>query len=195
MVSVTRYFRKVAASGPRALVRSTALAVCLGLAAIAHAQRVLPRLAAPSESQLKAEAIFNFLKFVEWPAETFQTPTQSVLICVMGHGEIADILEEGAHKQVVGQRTVVIQPGFVNGPGCNILFVPRSGKARHLAEEIKAGPILTVGEEDGFTSEGGIVRIRVAAGRVLLEINVKAADRARLRVSSKLLWLPSVVRK
>jgi len=60
---------------------------------------------------------------------------------------------------------------------------------------VKAFNILTVGEAEDFTSEGGIVRFVLDAGRVRLEFNLDAADEAKLRISSKLLSLAKIVRK
>jgi hypothetical protein len=60
---------------------------------------------------------------------------------------------------------------------------------------MKAAGVLTVGEADWFLAEGGMVTLKLEAGRVRLEINLGAAQRAGLQISSKLLSLARVVRK
>ena len=54
--------------------------------------------------------------------------------------------------------------------------------------------ILTVGETEGFATQGGIVNFKVEGGRVRLEINIEAAERAKLRISSKVLSLAAIVK-
>jgi hypothetical protein len=66
----------------------------------------------------------------------------------------------------------------------------------HLTQVIntvKDAPILTVGELPGFAPHGGIIGFVMEEGRVRFEINPKAAKRAGLTLSSKLLSLAKVV--
>jgi hypothetical protein len=53
--------------------------------------------------------------------------------------------------------------------------------------------VLTVGETEGFASQGGIVNFKLEDGRVRLEINIDAAGQAKLRISSKVLSLAQIV--
>jgi hypothetical protein len=53
--------------------------------------------------------------------------------------------------------------------------------------------VLTVGETEGFASQGGIVNFKLEGGRVRLEINIDAAAQAKLRISSKVLNLAQIV--
>jgi hypothetical protein len=54
--------------------------------------------------------------------------------------------------------------------------------------------LLTVGEEDGFAEAGGMINLKLQDGKIHLEINVVAAERAQLRLSSKLLSLARIVK-
>lgn len=49
--------------------------------------------------------------------------------------------------------------------------------------------MLTVGDTDDFTANGGIVQFKVVGARIHIEIDREAADRANLQISSKLLSL------
>jgi hypothetical protein len=66
---------------------------------------------------------------------------------------------------------------------------------RPILDVVRDGPVLTVGDTDGFASEGGIVNFKIEAGRVRLQINMVAAERARIGISSKLLSLAEIVKK
>jgi hypothetical protein len=154
-----------------------------------HAQSV-------GEYHLKAAFLFNFAKFVEWPAETFKRPADPILICVLGESEITGPLEEAVKGKLVGERRLVIQRGLVSGSaGCHIVFAGLNGKRRRLAEEMKGSGILTIGEDEAFLAEGGVVALLLVSDRVRMKINLSAAERAGLHISSKLLTLAQVVRK
>jgi hypothetical protein len=103
----------------------------------------------------------------------------------------------------VGAKTVLGRPFVVadisepsQAAECQILFVSSSeGKRlRSIFGEFRATGILTVGETEGFAAQGGIVNFKLKDGRVRLEINIEAAERARLRISSKVLNLAQIVK-
>jgi len=52
-----------------------------------------------------------------------------------------------------------------------------------------------VGESDGFIEEGGIVNLRLARGKIQIQININAAEQAGVHISSKLLSLAEIIRK
>jgi hypothetical protein len=59
---------------------------------------------------------------------------------------------------------------------------------------LKVTGILSVGETDGFATDGGVINFKLDDGRVRFEINVDAAEREQLHISSKLLSLAQIVR-
>ena len=80
---------------------------------------------------------------------------------------------------------------------CQIVFVSASERKRfhsHL-EELKGHSILTVGEAEDFTANGGVINFKLKDARVRIEIDTAAAERAKLRISSKLLSLAEITRK
>jgi hypothetical protein len=55
--------------------------------------------------------------------------------------------------------------------------------------------VLTVGETDGFAEQGGMVNLKLESGRVQIQINLSAAEEARVRISSKLLSLAQIIQR
>jgi hypothetical protein len=76
-----------------------------------------------------------------------------------------------------------------------VLFVSKHDAARlgRLLVELKDGPILTVGESDGFVQQGGMIGFLLVDNKVRLEINLETAQRAKLKISSRLLLLAKSV--
>jgi hypothetical protein len=154
---------------------------------------------AAGEYQVKAAFLFNFAKFVEWPAGSLKRPTDGIHICVFGDNPFGTALSEVlAGKKVndrplVGVRLLEIK----EASRCQILFISKSEHTRLgaiLVATASAG-ILTVGDSDNFALDGGMIGFRLEDGKVRLEINLKAAENAQVQISSKLLSLAQIVKK
>lgn len=74
---------------------------------------------------------------------------------------------------------------------CHILFICSSQRKHvpQIIESLKGASVLTVGEMEQFTQQGGIINFTMEENKVRFEINTEAAGAARLRISSKLLSL------
>ncbi len=150
------------------------------------------------EYQVKAAFLFNFAKFVQWPAQTFKTPTDPIAICILGKNPFGKTLEETIKGKTVGGRTLDVLPiSDTQPPGsCQILFVPSSERKRFrsILARLKGAGVLSVGEAGEFTAEGGVINFSVEHGNISLEINVAAAEYTGVHISAKLLSLSHVVR-
>lgn len=155
--------------------------------------------AAPvDEYQVKAAFIYNFARFVEWQPEIFRGEKDPIRICVLGHDPFGGSLSSTVEHKAVDGRLFAV--GDVATPaeaaGCQVLFVSSSERKRIAAilSAIPTAGVLTIGEVEGFTHEGGIVNFKLENGKVRFEVNVEAAARARLRISSKVLELAELVK-
>jgi hypothetical protein len=151
----------------------------------------------PTEFQVKAAYLFNFLKFVEWPDDPAADPHGKWVIGFIGETPIGGELTRLAEgKNVLGRDLQVkLFQATDNLRGCNILFISESEK-KHLPPilaELRGSSVLTVADMDNFVSAGGMIQFVVEDARVRMSIDVGATSRARLKVSSKLLSLARVV--
>lgn len=150
-----------------------------------------------TEAQVKAAYVYNFVKYVEWPATAFATAQSPVVLCVSAgdglRGAFAAIDGKQAQGRALQLRRAVRPDEY---RACHILFVPESEErgAAELLRRVGSLPVLTVGEHDGFTAAGGVIGFVVRDDRVQFEINPDAAARADLKVSSRLLQLATIVR-
>jgi len=152
---------------------------------------------ASTENRVKAGFIYNFAKFVDWPARAFRLNSRVFTICLAGdpfEGEL-DTLIKG--ELLDGRRLTVHRLAEGEGArGCQILYVAPS-EAHRFKEIVGTAandPILTVGESEDFIDEGGIVRFVKTDERIHFQINPDAAQHAALKVSSRLLRLAEIVR-
>jgi hypothetical protein len=183
---------------PRARGRRFAYLAALLLAAYSPlANRAAYADQSPTEYQVKAAYLFNFLKFVEWPDDPAADPHGKWVIGFIGDTPIGDELARLVNgKNVLGRDLLVKKFQAVdNLRACNILFISESEKKRlpSILTSLQGSSVLTVADMDNFIGLGGMIQFGVEEARVRVAIDVGATGRARLKVSSKLLSLARVV--
>jgi hypothetical protein len=168
----------------------------LALAALTLGTTVDAQIAG-DEAQVKAAFVYNFLKFVEWPAEAFQGPRDSLVLAIVGDGPTADAAEHFLAAKQVGERRLVVRPIGWDQPltGVQAVFVTEhdAKKIRRVLDATAARPILSIGDAASFATSGGIIELVIEERKVRFDINVDVADAVRLKISSKLLALTRVV--
>jgi hypothetical protein len=151
-----------------------------------------------SEYELKAAFVFNFAKFVDWPPSAFANPTAPFSVCVLGPDPFGGALDDALRGKVIAEHpaSVARVKHVADVTGCQILFIASSES--HLLPEvlskIRGQRVLVIGETDDFASSGGVIQFTLEENRVRFFINTDAADRAGLKISSKLLALAKIVR-
>ena len=145
-----------------------------------------------SEYELKAAFLYNFAKFVEWPAGTFPDETAPIVVGVVGDDPFNGSLDSVGGKSANGRQVAIRRLSASQDlRSCHMLFVSSSERKRlpQIVAIIDGASVLTVGEMEGFASNGGMIRLTMEDNRVRFEINAGTARRARLKISSKLLSL------
>ena len=151
-----------------------------------------PPLQTSLEYSVKANYLVRFAAFVEWPAQSFSDSRSPVVICVVGRDPFEGALDRAARAQTAyGRALVVRRPTTAAAAvGCHILYVGRGGGAL-----VPAGPrpILLVSDA-AVSSDRGMIHFAVRDDRVRFHIDLQAASRSRLSISSRLLNLALSVR-
>jgi len=155
-----------------------------------------------SEYLIKAGFIYNFAKFVDWPATAFAQPDSPIVIGILGTDPFGTLIDRIVENKKIGARGFVVKrlkwgTDFKELKECKILFVSASEKAHidDVVQIVKTLPILTVGETPGFAERGGVIRFVLEDNRVRFEINVEAAHQADLTISSRLLTLARIIQQ
>ena len=178
---------------PRFVAASLALLLTLHLIATQKGQAQV----ALTEYQVKAAYLFNFLKFVEFPNETFTDPLAPIVIGVVGDDPFGGALPQVVTGKTVQGRDLVVRSYRAGEEmrGAQILFISASEKKRlpMILSSLHGSSVLTVADMEGFLDAGGMIQFLNENDRVRFEINVDATSRAKLKLSSKLLSLAKVV--
>lgn len=144
---------------------------------------------------LKAAFLFNFAKFAEWPA---LLPGSPIVVCIVGSDAVAAAFVATVRGQDIAGHALEVSRPESGGSwrSCNLLFVA-DVETRQLAKglvEIGAFPVLTVGDGKGFSQAGGIIELYLEDGKIRFSVNLDAAERAKIRFSSRLLTLAKFTR-
>ncbi len=143
-----------------------------------------------SKDEVKAAFLFNFAKFVEWP-DGASASNAPIRIGVLGRNDsFSSTLERIISGKQIDGRPVVLE-SYDDLPQAHphILFVSPLEKRilrRALANAVGSS-VLTVSEIEGFCEAGGMINFRLEGRKMRFEINPKAAERQKLKLSSKLL--------
>ena len=173
-----------------------------------------------NEYEIKAGYLLNFVEFIDWPSGAFPHSRSPIILGILGKDPFGAELEK-LQSKVTGGRQLEIKrfkgslefrgeetPGrrqddlvlrkakkLAELKSCHILFISSSERnyVPLILKPLKGSSVLTVGETQSFAHEGGIVNFFDDGNRVQLEINLDAAEEARLKISSKLLSLAKIV--
>jgi len=150
-----------------------------------------------AEHKLKAAFVYNFAKFVEWPASiSTNTP---LVIGVKGEAAMRTALEVAIGSRRINGRAIEVRTvnTVADAQAAQVLFVSAT-EDRHLSAllaNIRLAPVLTVGESDAFARADGIINFVREENRYRFDINLDSAEQAGVKISAQLLKLARTVRR
>lgn len=150
------------------------------------------------EYRVKAAFIFHFAQLVEWPPEAMKPEGAPFSVCVLGDDPFHGALEESMEGKSVGARPIRVShlKESHDVHGCHVLFIGESEGKRisALLGETRNIAMLTIGDREDFVlQDGGMIGFCLEDNKVRFDINIVAANRARIKISSRLLLLAKVV--
>lgn len=152
------------------------------------------------EDETRASFLVRFVRFVEWPASAFEDERAPIVLCVDANDPLVHPLARIVRGRSVGERPLEVRRRLRGAPpsGCHVAYLRASdeGEVAGIVDYARsAGGLLTVGEIRRFADRGGMVEVVIEASRIRFTVNLSSAERAGLRISSKVLSLGHVVRQ
>lgn len=145
----------------------------------------------PTEYEVKAVYLYNFGRFVQWPAKTGQPTEASFSICVLGQDPFGPALNAAfTHENIAGKKVAlkrITTPQ--DAENCRVLFISSSEEKRlkQILATLDGASILTVSDMPQFIERGGMMQFIWEGDRVRFEVNLPPAEHAGLTLSSELL--------
>lgn len=178
----------------RRLLWAGAAAVCFPAAGGAPVQAQVPA----DPAAVKVAFTFNFAKFTTWPGS--KAETGRLRIC-FERGTLAERAIMRLEGKRLGGRAVapaVKRPDPERIADCHVLFVgARSwmGERGPLLRQARVHHVLLVSDLTAFARQGGHIGLETTGGRMRFSVNLAAARRAGLSLSSRMLRLARVVQR
>ena len=139
-----------------------------------------------AERQITSAYVFNFCKFVDWPVD----PGPLLKIAVLGDSDRAAEFNNIAGKSVRNSTLEIASVDTSLSPDwCQVVFIPadRAEEISAVLDSVAGKPVLTISEAEGFCDLGGMIEMANVRGKLRFSVNLAAADRAGLTISSQLL--------
>lgn len=139
---------------------------------------------------VKATFLVRFASFVQWPADSFPSTSDPVVICVAGDYALANLVETVARGERIGARNVLVRrlASVAQNSGCHLLYAAgaASQSVPQMLEAARGQAVLTVTDQTHGRTRGMIHFVH-DGGRVRFHIDRDAADGAGLNLNSRLL--------
>jgi hypothetical protein len=180
-------FRNFFERGPGAVLRAACIVFLLSCAP-AHLV-VAAQYRSVSADSVKAAFLFNFGSYVEWPADAMDA--DDLVIGVVGADSIARELRRLLPGRTVENRRVharALRPSD-SLDDIHILYIGRATEKEttELIERAAQGSVLVITDTPEGMKPGSMINFVIENRRVRFEISPSAAERARLKLSSRLL--------
>jgi uncharacterized protein DUF4154 len=174
------------------------LFLCFVLVQAFLAKTALGQQDAAGEYELKAAMLYNLTRFVEWPPSTYADAQAPTVLCILGRDPFGNSLTSLAPNQTASGRAVQIRnvPNDKGIRGCQVVYISSSERKSvvQILSTLKGASVLTVAEMTQFAARGGMIQFSLEERQVRFEINLDAASRADLKISSRLLVLARIVK-
>jgi hypothetical protein len=182
----------------RAKSRAGVLVVCLWGALLGAAGNSMAASPEQTEHEIKAAMLYNFAMFVEWPDSAMPAPGEPLIVGILGKDPFGEVLDEMMAGERIHGHPIEVRryPRVSDLEICQLLFISDSAGKRlgEIIQVVDASGVLTVGESQGFSKQGGMIGFVREGRKIRFEINIDAAQRAGFKISSKLLRLAKVTR-
>lgn len=153
-----------------------------------------------TEYDLKAGLIEQFMKFVDFPESVLAKDAKEITLGVLGPDPFGKSLDATAGKTIRGRKIVVKRYDKlddVKEKECHVLFVA-ANHAKKLADvtsTLEKKSILVIGETTTSVDSGAAFGLVIKDKKVAFEVNLDAAKKAAISISSKLVKLAARVVK
>lgn len=176
-------------------MKSTLLGLLAGaFSLLALVKPITSQAEGPTADSVKASFVYNFSKFVEWPANALP-PGAPMQLCVAGQALDGKLNQLNGRQSQGREIRIRHLPSSGDASSCHILFIGASEERRvnNLLGAAASAPVLTISDLDEFAEYGGMIGLTLRDDRVNFTINLTSTRAAGLKPSAQLLRLGRVM--
>ncbi|GAB4123186.1 MAG: hypothetical protein OHK0045_12930 [Raineya sp.] len=135
--------------------------------------------------------IYNFCRFTQWP-ET----KEQIIIGVLGNTPLYQgLMKMAATKSTYNLKFIIKKYNSPNESlDCDVLFIPfnTSANVRQINQKLAGKPVMLI-TEDEKVKDWSCFNFVILDSKLMYQVNKQQCERAKLKVSQKLLSLGIVV--
>lgn len=179
---------------------------CLTLASLSSAASKEERL-----EKIKAGYLVNFIRFAQWPDESFESASSPVVVTLVGDSPFSDFTIRGLEKTAIGQRSlelrqipleevdqvpIDVEKLRLELADVHVVFMSglNPAHAEELVREILPKHTLSIGDHEMFARIGVMLALSTDDNKVVFYANSDAIKLSEVKLSSKLLRLARKVK-
>lgn len=150
-----------------------------------------------NDRSVMAAYIYRFITYVEWPMSAFSSADAPIVIGVLNADDIAAELEQVVKERTAQSRRLQVRrvTAGETWSGINVLFIGEGApKILQSAKTLAERSVLTITGVERGIDYGSVINFVQIDGRVRFEVNVAAAEKSGLRLSSRLLTVATRVK-
>ena len=145
-----------------------------------------------SPDALKAEVVYRLLMFITWPTDR-EAAGRPLQLCTLGEGRMDSALQSLAGRPIRHLSVEVRhQTRAEQLAGCHLLYLPTPQPTLRTA--LAALPVLVVSDAATMLDQGAMINLQIEDGRIVFDVDLDAARRVGLAISTQLLRLARFVR-
>jgi hypothetical protein len=152
---------------------------------------------APQEYAVKAAYLLNFTRYVEWPADEFASADAPIVVGVLGRNPFGPVLEQTLAGRASQGRRIELRAleSVTDAEDYHVVFIAREEYRLNpdLIERLDRAGLVTIGEGETFVQRGGVLSFVLVNQTIRFAVNLSAAERAGVRISSRMLALATAV--
>ena len=151
---------------------------------------------ADAEYRLKAALMYKMTKFVQWPEVETDDSTAGFVLCMLGRDPFGAALDPILQRQVNGKPIVSrMLSGPADAAQCDMAYLSTDGLARYpgALRQLSSEGVLTVSDQRGFASQGGMVELARRGRRLVFRVNRSVAAQAGIHFAAPFLEIAVLV--
>ena len=138
-----------------------------------------------------AGAIYKFIKFVDWEDNVVNSQA-TFNLCLLQNDAAFEPFKK---RKIQGKTIQIIVFNHTHQPdNCNVLYLNSTeNNHQQILDDFKNNAVLTISEQAGFITQGGMIELGSANNRLTFGINLFSAKQQRLNIGFQLLSLARTV--
>lgn len=151
--------------------------------------------AANSENEIKAAVLGKLNHFIK---QKSPIDNKQFIIAVFKDEKFATLLKEQYKNKQINHKNVLVKDvqtiEEIKNP--NILYIGKTSQELQyqLIQYSQNHALLSISEESGFGQRGGIIQLYFSSLKIRFKINLIAAKKSNLKISSSLLSISTIVK-